>query len=210
MSGALALNSNVLVLNRFFLAVHIVTAREAFRLLFRQCAEVVSLEEDRYQTYDFQDWAELSQLKKEYEMTHPHDDWVRTVSFDIQVPRIIRLLFYDRLPDRGVKLNRRNIFARDGCRCQYCGKKFSSSELSIDHVIPRSQGGEASWDNLVCCCTRCNVRKGGRTPAQAHMTLTRRPFKPKRNPVVHLRLRSEKYRSWRQFLDNAYWSVELI
>ena len=209
MTGALALDSSVLVLNRLFMAVHVVTVRKAFTLLCRDCAAVVSYEDDHYQTYDFDGWTELSQLKMEYELTHPEDDWVRTVSLVIQVPRIIRLLFYDRLPERGVKLNRRNIFARDSGRCQYCGKRFATSELSLDHVVPRSQGGQSLWGNLVCSCTRCNVRKGGRTPLQAGMKLIRRPFKPKRSPVIHMRLRNEKYRSWKQFLDNAYWSVEL-
>jgi len=210
MVGELALNSSVLVLNRFYMAVHVVSVRRAFAMLYRQVAEVVSFEDDRYQTYDFSGWAELSQFKREYELAHPSDDWVRTVSLEIQVPRIVRLLFYGRLPDRGVKLNRRNIFARDAGRCQYCGGKFASSELTLDHVIPRSRGGKAAWDNLVCCCADCNSRKGGRTPKEANMKLIRKPYKPRRSPAVTLRLRNEKYRSWKQFLDNAYWSVELI
>lgn len=210
MVGELALNSSVLVLNRFYMAVHVVSVRRAFTMLYRRVAEVVSYEDDQYQTYDFSDWTELSQFKREYELDHPSDDWVRTVTIEIQAPRIVRLLFYNRLPERGVKLNRRNIFARDGGQCQYCGRKFMSSELTLDHVIPRSRGGRASWDNLVCSCANCNSRKGGRSPKEARMKLVRKPYKPRRSPAVTLRLRNEKYRSWKQFLDNAYWSVELI
>jgi 5-methylcytosine-specific restriction endonuclease McrA len=136
-------------------------------------------------------------------------DWVRTVRMHIAVPKVIRLLGYDRLPQQDVKLNRRNIFARDRNRCQYCGRHFPTSELSLDHLVPRSQGGKSTWLNLVCCCVACNSRKGGRTPQQAAMTLVRQPVKPKRNPVINLRLGSEKYASWKAFLDNAYWSVEL-
>ncbi|MGZ3413414.1 MAG: HNH endonuclease, partial [Isosphaeraceae bacterium] len=99
----------------------------------------------------------------------PDDEFIRTVHFEIQVPRIIRLLAYDRLPRQKVKFNRRNIFARDGNRCQYCGRKFATSELSLDHVVPRSQGGRAAWENIVCACLKCNVRKGGRTPREASM-----------------------------------------
>ena len=85
-----------------------------------------------------------------------------------------------------------------------------TSELSLDHVKPRSQGGGSSWGNLVCCCVKCNSRKGGRTPLQAHMKLIAKPVKPKRNPVVLKSLSHAKYASWQPFLDNAYWSVELV
>ena len=79
----------------------------------------------------------------------------------------LRLLHYDRVPKQRVRLNRRNIFARDGNHCQYCGKRFATSELSLDHVVPTCRGGDTSWENLVCACVRCNVRKGGRTPQEA-------------------------------------------
>ncbi|MEL7485220.1 MAG: HNH endonuclease [Planctomycetota bacterium] len=134
---------------------------------------------------------------------------MKTVRMDIAVPRIIRLLGYDRLPEQRVKLNRRNLFARDRNRCQYCGNHFPTSELSIDHVNPRSQGGGDSWENLVCACIRCNAKKGGRTPAQARMSLIKKPAMPKRNPLISIRLGHDRYASWKQFLDNAYWSVEL-
>lgn len=127
----------------------------------------------------------------------------------IAVPKVIRLLGYDRLPRQDVKLNRRNIFARDRNRCLYCGGHFPTSELSLDHVKPRSKGGVSTWENMVCCCVRCNARKGGQTPAGAQMTMVRKPVKPTRNPVINLRLGIDKYASWKQFLDNAYWSVEL-
>ena len=84
-----------------------------------------------------------------------------------------------------------------------------TTELSLDHVTPKSQGGKSTWENIVCCCVRCNVRKGGRTPEQAHMHLITKPVKPKRSPVINIRLADERYQSWKQFLDNAYWTVEL-
>ena len=102
-----------------------------------------------------------------------------------------------------------NIFARDGNQCQFCGKKFPTSELSLDHVVPRSQGGKTTWENIVCACVDCNVRKGGRTPKQAHMTLIRKPEKPKRSPLLSMKLSQKKYISWQSFLDSAYWNVEL-
>jgi len=210
--AVLALNANVLVLNKFYQAIRVVNVKRAFSLLCREMAEVIHIETDargqsKWHNLNFESWQELSALKKEFE---PDEyDWIHTVRFAIAVPRIIRLLGYDKLPRQDVKFNRRNIYARDSNRCQYCGKKFSTTELSLDHVLPKSQGGKTTWDNIVCCCVRCNVKKGGRTPEQAHMHLIVKPTKPKRSPVINIRLADERYSSWKQFLDNAYWTVEL-
>ena len=210
-SGALLTNdglaAKVLVLNRNYLASRVVSAKRAFVLLARQAAEVIHADDGSYANYDLGSWAQLSELQKEYEPDSY--DWVRTVRFDIAVPRIIRLTGYDKLPKQTVKLNRRNIFARDRHTCQYCGHRFPTTELSIDHVVPRTQSGPDTWTNLVCSCVRCNSRKGGRTPSQANMHLIRKPIQPKRNPLISVRLTNEKYASWKAFLDEAYWSVEL-
>ena len=201
------LGCNVLVLNKHYMAIRIVGAKRAFSLLFRDLAEVVSLEEGKYSNYDFTGWCEVSQFKRNFEPDG--HDWVSTINLHIAVPRIIRLLFYDRLPRNEVKFNRRNIFARDKNKCQYCGHRFPTSELSLDHIVPRSMGGKATWHNIVCACTECNIRKGGRTPKTARMKLIQKPVKPKHNPLVHIHLNHHRYRSWKQFLDHAYWSVEL-
>ena len=201
------LGCNVLVLNKHYMAIRIVGVKRAFSLLFRQLAEVVSFEQGAYSNYNLQNWCEVSEYKRHFEPDG--HDWIATVNFPIAVPRIIRLLFYDRLPRSDVKFNRRNIFARDRNNCQYCGKRYPTSELSLDHVIPRSMGGKSVWTNIVCACTNCNVKKGGRTPKLAGMKLITKPVKPKRNPLVHIHLGHQRYQSWKQFLDNAYWSVEL-
>jgi 5-methylcytosine-specific restriction endonuclease McrA len=207
-NGTSALEASVLVLNKLYMAVHIISVRRAICLLCKDAAEVVSLEEGQFATYDFSTWRELSEYRARY-FRQEDDDWIRTVNSEIQVPRVIRLMAYEKLPKQTVKFNRRNIFARDNNQCQYCGKKYPTSELSLDHVIPRSQGGHNTWDNIVCACVGCNVRKGGRTPKQAGLTLIRKPEKPKRSPLLNLKLTHRKYQSWRTFLDNAYWSVEL-
>ena len=202
-----ALDTSVLVLNRLFMAVRVVRARDAFRLLWKEIAEVVSVEDETYATYDFWSWAEVSQARRTFRPDS--HEWVRTVRFEIAVPRVIRLLTYDRVPRTRVRLNRRNLFARDGNRCQYCGRKCKSSDLSIDHVLPRSRGGRTIWSNVVCACLDCNVRKGGRSPKGAGMRLVREPKQPRFSPVITLHAGSPKYRSWKQFLDAAYWHVEL-
>ena len=206
------LGHNVLVLNKFYQAIRVINVKRAFSLLCREMAEVVHIEQDaqgqsKWQNLNFADWTELSQLKREFE---PDGfDWIHTVRIQIAVPRIIRLLGYEKLPRQDVKFNRRNIYARDGNKCQYCGKRMPTTELSLDHVVPKSQGGKSSWENIVCCCVKCNVKKGGRTPLQASMHLITKPVKPKRSPVINIRLADERYSSWKQFLDTAYWTVEL-
>jgi 5-methylcytosine-specific restriction endonuclease McrA len=195
-------------LNKLFMAVHIISVRRAFCLLCKDLAEVVTLDDGQFATFDFETWREVSEYRSK-NFRQEDDDWVRTASSEIQVPRVIRLLHYERMPKHTVKFNRRNIFARDNNLCQYCGKRFATSELSLDHVVPRSQGGQSTWDNVVCACVECNVRKGGRTPKQAHMHLVKKPEKPKRSPMLSMKLTHRKYQSWKTFLDNAYWSVEL-
>jgi 5-methylcytosine-specific restriction endonuclease McrA len=206
------LSANVLVLNRFYQAIRIINVRRAFAMLCKDLAEVIHIDTAadgnvQWLNMDFSSWQELSELRAQFEPTS--FDWVHTVRYPIAVPRIIRLLGYDKLPRQEVKFNRRNIFARDAGRCQYCGKKFHTSELSLDHIHPRSQGGKTTWDNIVTCCVKCNVRKGGRTPEQANMKLLSKPVKPKRSPVINVRLSDRRYASWKQFLDEAYWTVEL-
>jgi 5-methylcytosine-specific restriction endonuclease McrA len=206
-SIAAVLDEKVLVLNRMYTAVRIVSAKRAFTMLCKQAAEVIAFDSGRYINYDFETWAEIAEFQRQFE-PDAHD-WIRTARIEIAVPKIIRLLAYDRFPKQQVKLNRRNLYARDGNRCQYCGKHFATKELTLDHVVPRVQGGVHTWENLVCACVKCNARKGGRTPTQAHMHLIRKPIRPKRNPSVMLRLGSAKYQSWKAFLDEAYWTVEL-
>lgn len=90
-------------------------------------------------------------------------------------PLIIRLLKYINYRGSGIRVNRHRVFKRDNNECVYCGNK---KELTIDHVIPRSKGGKNTWDNLVTCCLKCNLKKGNKTPDEARMTLKRKPYQP--------------------------------
>ncbi|MHC5020864.1 MAG: HNH endonuclease [Planctomycetota bacterium] len=208
MPSTQTLDSSVLVLNRFYMAIRVVSVRRAMHYLFKDSAEVIFVEEDRWGTYDFDSWLELSRMEGMF----PIDEetaFLKTFSLSVRVPRVIRLLGYDKLPRQSVKFNRRNVFARDANQCQYCSKRLPTSELTLDHVVPRSQGGPTSWENLVCACVPCNTRKGGRTPKQARMALLQKPVRPKRNPLLQLTLGSPRYKSWKQFVSDAYWDVEL-
>nr|NIT14134.1 HNH endonuclease [Candidatus Dadabacteria bacterium] len=96
--------------------------------------------------------------------------------------------------------------------CQYCGNSFPKSEFTIDHVIPRSHGGKSIWENVVCSCSKCNRKKGGRTPEQARMKLINKPKKPSWDPFSNFYVRAIRYEEWKPFLsfvDASYWNVEL-
>lgn len=192
------LDTNVLVLNRFYMAIRVVSVRRAMTLLYRECAEVIGHEEAQYVSYDFENWCEISQMSSLDKQ--PGEDYIRAVGFEILAPRIMRLTRFERMPQQTVRFNRKNLFARDDHRCQYCGKNEPMHRLSLDHVIPRSHGGPTTWENVVCCCLRCNGRKGGRTPVQARMTLLTEPAKPRVNPMLVQSIEDPRYECWKTFI----------
>ena len=196
------LSSPVLVLNRSYFPVHVTSVRRAFCLLYRGVAKVV---DEQYRTFDFQSWAALSVAVQE-------EEGINTVEKIIRVPRVILLTGYDRLPKREVRFSRMNIMIRDNFTCQYCGKHFKKSEMNLDHILPRSQGGKTTWENVVSSCHNCNHKKGGRSPQQAGIRLIRPPFRPKSFPFSQLMSRSNIYEAWKPYLnivDFSYWNVEL-
>jgi 5-methylcytosine-specific restriction endonuclease McrA len=196
------LNENVLVLNRLWQAINVCTVERAFTLLYMGHAEVVTEASGNFQTFDFHEWRDVTR-------DHAGEDVVRTVSFKIKIPRVIMLLFFDRLPHKEVKFTRHNIFERDRNTCQYCAKHFDRRELNLDHVVPRDRGGTTTWENIVCACIPCNTRKANRTPTEAGMHLIKKPKRPKWRPFVNVTLGAVAHDSWKHFLDLAYWNVEL-
>lgn len=200
------LSASVLVLNRNWTAIRVVSARRAFILLYRSSAEVIEVHEEQFGTFDFQKWLGLSRVRNE--RPAGWDEFVRTPRHAILVPRVIRLLGYDKVPRREVRFSRRNVLARDGNRCQYCGKKLPASQLSLDHVTPRSRGGRSGWGNVVTACTPCNTKKGGRLPAEACMKLQRAPAPPKRNPALVDKVMSQAYQIWRHFLGESEMAID--
>jgi 5-methylcytosine-specific restriction endonuclease McrA len=194
-------NTAVLVLNRVYQPIHITTAKRAFCMLYQGVARAM---DRRYQLYTFESWAQLS--------AELNDDTIRTVDRVIRIPRVIVLKIYDRIPNSRVRFSRYNIYARDRSTCQYCGRHFRSHELNLDHVLPRSLGGRTTWENVVCSCIECNLKKGGRTPESAGMRLLRRPFRPKWYQVLRMPFSKVPFDDWRPFLslaDSSYWNVEL-
>ena len=201
MATGSALGCSVLVLNRFYMAIRVVNVRRAITLLYRGCAEVITIDDGSYSNYEFEAWCEVSQLFALEKQ--PDEDYLKAVGFEFQVPRIVRLTRYDKLPRTTVRFNRKNVFSRDDHRCQYCGYQRPVNQLSLDHVIPRSHGGKTTWENIVCSCMKCNSKKGGRTPSQAGMKLLTEPAKPSGNPTMSFPLDDPKYASWKTFVRDS-------
>ena len=195
------LSSAVLVLNRSYQPVHITTARRALMLLY---AGVVRAIDREFRTFDFASWAALGAAAGR--------DVVHTPRTVIAIPRVVILQIYNRVPRVNVRFSRLNIYARDNNTCQYCARQLPRVELNLDHVVPRSQGGRTHWENVVCCCIECNLRKGARTPEQAGMRLLQRPARPALTPVFRTPRGRVRYREWLPYLtlvDASYWNTEL-
>jgi len=143
------LSGKVLVLNQNYEAMSICNVQRAVVLLFLGKAELIASKNSKL---------------------------VRSVSRAMPFPTIVRLRLYIRVPYKKIVLSRKNILRRDHHKCQYCNR--SDLPLTIDHIIPKSKGGDDSWENLVAACVKCNNKKGDRSPEDALMALIRRPSRP--------------------------------
>lgn len=141
------------------------------------------------------------------EVVEEYDREVRAVSVVLRTPAVVRLLRAFRRHQKPVKFSRVNIYTRDKHRCQYCGCKAAVADLTYDHVVPRSQGGQTTWTNIVTCCYECNRTKANRTPQQAGMRLLSEPVQPRWIPAVTIRLSTRSVpEAWQDYL---YWTSEL-
>ena len=186
--GESLLRSKTLVLNRSFLPIHVTSVRRAITLLYVGAARAV---DSAYDTFDFVRWCDDGPSS---------DEQLGMVGRTMPIPRVIQLSSYDRVPRRQVRFSRQNIYARDGDTCQYCGRRFPRHQLNLDHVVPRSQGGGSSWENVVCSCHRCNWKKGGRTPEQCGLRLLKKPTRPAWTPFLADAALRSRYSEWGPFL----------
>jgi 5-methylcytosine-specific restriction endonuclease McrA len=167
------INRNVLVLNKSWVAVNVITLRRAIKIVYKEDASIVVYNKHAavsYETYSWEEWEKIS----------PQDDEevIRTSRNLIRVPKVIVLHGYNKIGQiKKVNFSRRGALKRDEHICQYCGEKGDT----IDHVVPKSMGGKTSWENCVAACVKCNARKANRTPDQARMKLSRVPYKPRLN-----------------------------
>ena len=160
LSGVQLLHAPVLVLNLNYVPLNICTVRRAVILVGKSKAELLE----------------------------NHRGQLRTVSSLVDVPSLIRLDYMVKKPFLPRKLSKKEVFLRDRFTCQYCGKK--AQDLTLDHVVPRRQHGSHTWENVVAACNRCNLRKAGRTPAEANMLLKKEPRAPDPNPYLILQNRT--------------------
>ncbi len=186
-----------LVLNRNWQPINVATVARALIMVWNESARIVDTED--YQLYEWADWAKLK----------PQGDepFVQAVRQRFRVPEVVALSEFDRIPSAAVTFSRRNVFKRDRYTCQYCHEQPGSGELTIDHVVPRAQGGESSWTNCVLACLCCNARKADRTPEQASMLLRKQPVRPSWKPIYSDH--SLRMESWSKFISEAYWNAEL-
>jgi 5-methylcytosine-specific restriction endonuclease McrA len=143
------LSKKVLVLNQSYEPMSVCDVKKAIVLVFGGKAEMVA--------------------------AYP-DQFVRSISTQYPMPSVVRLIVFISVPYKKIMLTRRNILRRDGNRCQYCSR--ADQPLTLDHIVPKSQGGGDTWENLVTACTKCNNKKANRTPDQASMLLLRKPIRP--------------------------------
>ena len=194
---AAILDRPTLVLNRSWQPVGVAPVSRSLILLWNDNAHVVDPQD--YRLYTWADWS--SRI--------PHDDepFIQAVRMRLRVPEVIALTNYDRIPTNAVTFSRRNIYKRDRYTCQYCGAQPGTEELTLDHVVPRAQGGISTWENCVLACVSCNKRKADRTPDQARMPLRKPPVRPTWRPLYASR--DMRIDSWTRFVSEAYWNVEL-
>ncbi len=175
--GVGLMNAEVLVLNASYEPLHVVSTRRAILLLLKEKAELV-------------------------EAT---DQCIRAASAAFPRPLVIRLRQYIKLPrNLSLPLTRRLVYARDQYTCQYCGGHFGAANLTLDHVTPKSRGGQKTWENIVTACKRCNQLKGNRTPDEAHMRLRRPPYRPRYVALVWLKSPERRPSAWEKYITGKY------
>ncbi len=162
----------MLVLNASFEPLHIVSIQRAIILVLKDKAEVIEAAEAR----------------------------IRSENLDVDMPLVIRLVYYVRVPHRLLlPLTRRTILARDQYSCQYCGAQPPKGQLTLDHVVPRSRGGKHTWENVVAACIPCNQRKRDRRPEEAGLALVAQPEAPRYAAIVLLG-RMQGHEVWRKYV----------
>lgn len=219
--------NEVLVLNKLWQAVGVASVPRAVNLLCSEYKDgtpkariIDQIGADKVWTqFEWSDWSDVK--------AGPGDDVIQSAHDEYKIPWLILLTRYDRMPNQKVNFNRREIWRRDDYRCQYCGKKVIQDECTIDHVIPRSQGGLTTWENCVLACYECNAQKADRLPEEAFMPRDKEKRKKWLGPSP-MRLLSEPKKpkfslfkgerkalpiQWKPFVEHliseAYWTVPL-
>jgi len=192
------LNKPVLVLNKLWMAINVITIRRAMTLLWKEKAKIIWTDEG-FSTFTWEDWSQLRPKDGE--------SFINSSSMTFKIPEVIVLDDYDKFPIYKVKFSRRAMYKRDNFTCMYCGIKPGPELLNIDHVVPCSRNGKTTWENCCCCCIKCNNKKKNHTPAEVGLKLRKNLVKPKFYPFKADSKTAPK--SWENFISDLYWSIEL-
>lgn len=208
----MAMHGEVLVLNSAYMPINLIKWQEAVCLWITNKAEIISSYEDKLlntgKTF-------IKRMEKEWKSSY--DDKFETWDSAMNMPSVIRLYEFVH-PKKNIKFykpfTRANLLERDGKKCQYCGKPLTLSKMTFDHIVPKCKNGLTKWENIVCCCLKCNSLKGGRTPEEAGMQLISKPYAPKiadsyaEGMISKLKSipRIMKNEHWRQFI---YFNIQL-
>lgn len=201
--SAILTNEKVLVLNKNWTPVAAVTLQDAITKLCNTYKDGTPkakiIEPESYQTFTWEDWGKLK--------LRADDRRIAAANMQFRIPEVILLSRYEKLPRPKAHFSRRTLYKRDKMICQYCGCKPAADEWSVDHVKPRAQGGQSTWENCVVACVKCNRKKADRTPEQAGMKLLTKPKKP---DVSVMKFETFKpVKSWQAFLGEMYWNVSI-
>lgn len=195
-----------LVLNRAWQPITVASVRQSVLKVMAEMAQFMDHKESdtgdiSYMLYGMEGWMGLEVSEGEEGLVLPHGRIMR-------IPEIVVLRHYDKMPEREVKLTRRNLLVRDGFKCQYTGEPVSPSEATIDHVVPQSRGGKTTWDNVVIACIDANRRKADKKPEEVGMKLLKTPRKPEWSPIysrfARLTASSKIPRSWLKFIPEKW------
>lgn len=183
----------VLVLNRNWQAINSTTPALAFGQMATNVATGLDIQgKDWMVPVKWEDWLELPVGDQDFS--------IGTARGQIRVPTVIVLSRFDRVPLKRPKFSLRNIWERDGGRCQYTGRELTRSEGNIDHVVPRSRGGQTTWENCVLSDREVNQRKADRLPDEAGLQLRNDPQRPREVPVTWFIRNRYDIPDWEVFL----------
>lgn len=201
------LEKPVLVLNKNWTAIGTSPLYKALNLLFtsdREGKPKAVIVDESCVPHTWQEWSKIK--------IQDGQDVIYTVSQSFRIPEVIKLNKFDKLPRQSIVFSRLNIFRRDEYRCQYCGIRPGSEELTIDHIFPKCKGGKTTWTNCVLSCVDCNSIKGDKACDEVFHPKFPKGMKLRKQPI-HPKLKDMKmpliYQSWKLWLNDAYWNIEL-
>lgn len=194
------LQESVLALNKEYLAIAVIAAKDAISNLFTGKASVIT---ESYELYSFEEWAKITKVfESDEEVSTRYAGILRSPSIEIFVPQVVIFTEseYTSPHVANMRFSRRNILQRDHNKCQYCGNALRASEASIDHIIPKSKGGMNTWQNLVTACIYCNAKKGDKLLSEIGWKLLQQPTEPQWKSHIGTPFNQVKKEYWKNFL----------